>query len=116
MELFLKTDLPLDDLVQRLREILNIPDRNRSPFQSIQERNSANLGGAYYLFESLGLELQLVRNEGEGEIPGWSDFRYYITLRESVPTDRQTRLCIAGYLRDVLKDAGFDGVVDTESP
>ena len=68
MELLVKSDLALNEFACRLREILNIPESNRTRSRAEQRRYGVNRGGEYYLFESLGLWLLLIRNQGETEI------------------------------------------------
>jgi hypothetical protein len=79
MELYIRSDLELDSLGAAIREILNVRDANRSPYQREQKRQGANRGGDYYLFQVAGLELTLMRNAAEMTVPGREDFRFYLT-------------------------------------
>ncbi len=110
MEIYIKTDLTLDGLAKRLREILNIPKRNRSPIPIEQERYSLNFGGHYCLFAVLGLDLIRVRNASEVEVPERAEWPYYVMLR--IP-DLQLADCMIRHLCGVLREAGLEVDLDT---
>ena|SRR5207249_2359924 len=119
MEIFVATDLTLHELAQQLREILNIPDRNRSPnwLDPSQWRYSDNLGGEYYLFEVFGLLLKLIRNEGEeAGIPERSEYSYYILVDTAGQTDLEMLACLRRYLCGVLRRAGLKAAVEEDLP
>lgn len=80
MEVYIKSKETLEFLASLLRSILNIPDTNFTEYQRDQKRDSLYYGGEYFLFEVLGLELKLVKNSGEAEIPERSDFSYYVII------------------------------------
>jgi hypothetical protein len=114
MEIFVRTELDLDELAQKFREILSIPNRNQTPHRIDQDRESTNWGGLYYLFEVFGLELTLVRNRGEVEIPEWSDYPYYIAMGSDVECDTDTLTCITTYVCAVLKNAGLEAASNNQ--
>lgn len=79
--IFIKSDKTLDDEAIVLRDLLNIPEHNVTEGIKDQDRDSINHGGAYYLFEIMGLELNLLENKGEVGIPQKSDYKFYIYIR-----------------------------------
>jgi hypothetical protein len=111
VEVFIKTSQDLDGLAETLRDILSLPGRNRSAYQADQAREGANYGGRYYLFEVLGLELYLLSNAGDAEIPGFPAFPYYLFLEGRSDADEQTLEHLTIYLRDVLRDAGIEAEI-----
>lgn len=116
MELFIKSDLALDDFALRLREILNLPESNRTSYHVHQRRYGVNRGGEYYLFDVLGLELLLIRNQGEVEIPERAEYPYYLIVQGRPDTEMGTWEQFTVYLRDVLRDAGLQAEVDPWTP
>jgi hypothetical protein len=78
----LNTDLALDDLALQLREVLALPNENASGLS--QKRYGVNRGGDYYLFETLGLEVFLMKNCGETQLSDDPAWRYHLTLDTSV--------------------------------
>jgi len=111
-EVYFKTDADIDEFAEWLRQKLNLPSANRSAAQRQQRRVSANLGGLYYLFEVLGLELYLLRNAGETEIPERGEYALYLIVRSSsLETDNQ----LAEHLRRVAEEAGVEALIDSLS-
>ena len=68
VEVYFKCDMTLDELADRLREIFNIPQTNRTPYAVDQCRDSINHGGTYYNFDIFGLTMRVLSNAGEVEI------------------------------------------------
>lgn len=80
---FIRSDVSLDDVAAQLRLVLNLRSSNLKSFQREQRRDSVNMGGAYYLFEALGLELLLLANRGEVLIEERSDFAYFLAIAQA---------------------------------
>lgn len=114
MYVFFKNDLPFDALAQRLREILNIPDRNITPYLAQQKRESVNMGGEYYLFEVFGLELKLLRNVGEVEIAERSGWPHYLFIDMEAPANLTVLHCMTEYVCHVVNRAGLRAEVEHE--
>ena len=106
--IFVKTSLSFDALAQKLREILNIPAINQSPWQIDQERESINHGGKYYLLETFGLELELLQNAGEVEIQEHADAPFYMLLNSHYQIDLASIERLTEHLYQVLKQAGLE--------
>jgi hypothetical protein len=102
MGIFIRTDLDLDALAAKIREVFNLRDRNRSAYQLDQDREGLNYGGPYYLFEALGLELYLLRNEGEVEDPEHAECGFYLYVELGIPDDKETRKRLTVHLDRVL--------------
>ena len=82
-EVYFATDMSLESFAGWLREVLNLPEINRSPYQVEQRRYGVNYGGDYYLFEALGFEFLLFRNQGEVEIPEYADYHLYLIVKSA---------------------------------
>lgn len=111
-EVYVRTAMGLEGFAHWLRELLNIPATNISPHATPQGRESANYGGAYYLFEVLGLELLLLRNAGEVEIPERPDFQLYLLVRSG---DEEVDGALARHIQRILTRSGIEADVDSLS-
>lgn len=81
---FIRTSRDLDNLAEQLRTLLNVGSVNPTSYQRDQRRESMNMGGTYYLFEVIGLELLLLRNSGEALIEEREDFSFYLAVRRGM--------------------------------
>jgi len=108
MEIYFKTDLALEALAQQLRETLNLPDRNRTPSVGSQKRYGVNRGGDYFLFETFGLELNLLRNAGEAAIPERANYSYYLFAEASHGADLETVSCLTRQIFSVMQRTGLE--------
>jgi hypothetical protein len=115
LEVYLRGESSLDSLAERLRELLNIPRQNRTPYQREQKREGANMGGEYFLFEIFGLSLTLLNNTGEVQIPERQDWPYYVFLTVDAGVDHQISKAIAEYLAQIARRAGLEAEVDSLS-
>jgi hypothetical protein len=113
MEIFLRWDGDIDELALKLREALNLPHANRTPYQTDQRRISDSRGGVYYLFEVLGTELLLLRNGGEAEVPEWREYPYYIVVQCRLNIKESDWDCLTRYLCGVLVAAGMEAAAET---
>lgn len=113
MEVYIQTDLSLDALATELREVLNLPAKNRSEHQRHQARHGVNLGGSYYLFEVLGCTFTLVANHGEVEIPEMTNFQYYLVVESG--SDEGMDRAVAAQISATLANAGLVSAVESLS-
>ena len=111
-EVYVRTTMGLEGFAHWLRGLLNIRETNVSPHVSSQGRESANYGGAYYLFEVLGLELVLLRNAGEVEIPERQDFELYLLVRSG---NEEVDGALARHIQRILERSGVEAEVDSLS-
>ena len=102
LELFLKTDLGLDELAERIRTALKV--------QEMQRRYGLNVGGGtYYQFEVFGLIMELIVNAGEVEFVERAEFPYYIYLHSECVELVDDRLrAVAEHCAAILRDAGVE--------
>ena len=112
MEVYFDTNDDLDAFAARLRCLLNLPSENRTEYQRNQKRESANLGGVYYLFEVLGFELLLLGNMGEAEIPEMSRYSLYLLIRGGSESENAA---LAERIKDVVAREGISVVTDSLS-
>lgn len=112
MYVFFKDDLTFDTLAQRIREAMNIPERNRAAYHVHQKRESMNMGGEYYLFEVFGLTLKLLRNAGEVEITERLDWPYYLFVDMEPPVNPDSLRCMTEHVRLVAQRAGLQAEVE----
>ena len=115
MEVYFRGETSLDALAQRLRELLNIPLQNKSPYQREQKRIGANMGGDYFLFEIFGLTLTLLNNSGEVEILERRDWPYYLLVSGHDGVDSQLIDAIAEYLAQIAPRVGLEAEKDSLS-
>lgn len=106
MEIFLKTTLPLEEVAGTIRRALNLTATNRTAHQVDQARYGLNLGGHYFLFETWGVELLLLANRGETEVPEMPDYPFYLLFH--TPYDAAP---LAKHLATVLESAGLESTV-----
>lgn len=111
MEIYLRTDLDLDQLAKKVSNILNIAPENRSSYQLEQRRESQNKGGTYYLFEVFGVELIVLQNNGEVQIPERRGWPYYIFLN-GAKSSQEFLSASTLHLADVLRGEGIEVEVD----
>ena len=112
MYIYFRGESSLDSLAERLRELLNIPPQNKSSYCRDQKRYGVNRGGEYYLFETFGLELILINNKGEVEMPERADWPYYAVLQIYCDTDHQIIKTMAEHLAQVARRAGLEAEVE----
>lgn len=111
IEVYVRTDLELDEFARSFRQVLNIPETN-GVSAAPQLRDGANFGGAYYLFEVLGIELILLVNSGEVAIPERGDYQFYVLVRSG---DEEVETVVANHVKGELIRSGFDAEVDSLS-
>ncbi len=114
MEIFLHSSDNLDQLAQKLRERLNIPELNRWGYHRFQRRADPLTGRLYYLFETVGLQLELHRHEGQ--IPDRIDFPYYLSVSSEVDTDKAELGAICRHLALVLNNLPSETAVSDYLP
>jgi len=100
--------MAFDALAQTLREILNLPDRNRLSYALDQKRHGSNRGGDYYLFEAFGLELNLLRNAGEVAVPERAECLYYLFAEAGPEADLEMTDCITRQIYTVMRRTGLE--------
>lgn len=108
MEVYIKSENSLDGLARQLRNVLELPNHNRSSYQKEQKRHGLNMGGDYYLFEKSDEILKLVENTGEMLVEERKDWNYYILVESDEEDEEQ----IAKLLRQKLNAAGMKAESD----
>ncbi len=68
-------------------------------------------GGTYYLFEVLGLELLLIQNAGEAQIPERSTWPFYIVVNGQ-DADEDLLVGVSTHLAQVLRKEGLQAEAD----
>lgn len=58
--MFIKTEMSLDALAAKVREMLNIANINQNWHVAQQKRDSVNHGGAYYYLKVMGFIIELI--------------------------------------------------------
>jgi hypothetical protein len=108
LKIYLRSDLKLDALADQFRSIVNCNTQNQSSWQIDQRRYGLNIGGGeYYLFEIMGLELQLIQNEGEVFEEMFSEYEYYIHCSQLEEVDHDLfKQCII-YIGQLLGVKGI---------
>ena len=81
--LLLSSSEALDDLAVLIQDRLFLPQTNASGLT--QQRNGENMGGDYYLFETFGIEILLLRNARDSQVEDDSNWKYYLTIDEALP-------------------------------
>jgi hypothetical protein len=109
-EVYFKTSMGLENFALWLRDLLNLPLVNKSPYQIEQQRYSLNHGGDYYLFEVLGVELLLLRNHGEVEVPEYGDYYLYLLVQSASGSLNSS---IAENICALVNAEGIDARVDS---
>jgi len=99
----------LDALAGQLRHFLALGEENAVPGSEDQRRDSANWGGAYWLFDVLGVKIRLVTNAGEMETPERAGYGYYVVVE--TPSDTLSRE-LAEHVARILANSGMEVVVD----
>lgn len=112
MYVFIKDELSLEDLAKRLRDAMNIPEMNKKPYHVEQKRDGINMGGEYYLLETFGLNLTLLRNAGEAELPEWQEWAHYIFVEMEPYTDLSIVRCMTEHVCNVAKRAGLQAEIE----
>lgn len=111
LQVYLRGESTLDAMAQRLRDLLNIPPRNK--IVRDQKRESLNLGGVYYRFEVFGLTLELVGNAGEAQMDERADWPYYLLLAGEDGVDPKLVDSIAEYLAQLARTVGLEAETDS---
>lgn len=116
MLIYLSIEASLDELAEKMRSILNIPDRNQSQYVEEQRRDNLSMGGIYYHFETFGLTLQLIKNGGEATLEeSKNKWEYYMDVKEENGSlEKQEFLIIGKHLCDVFKKNGIDAEIEIE--
>ncbi len=89
MEVYIKSKNSLDELAQQLRNVLKLPNENQTLYQKEQKRHGLNMGGDYYLFESVDGILSLVENAGEMLVEERKNWNYYILVESDEKSEEQ---------------------------
>ena len=110
MEVYIKSDLSFESLGKRVASAVNVASCNVSEYQREQSRSSENMGGRYFLFEVLSLELYLLRNERDVLISEMKNWPYYILIGSPLGEDFDLEP-VAQILAATLRDAGFESLV-----
>ncbi|AKP53753.1 hypothetical protein [Cyclobacterium amurskyense] len=106
--LYIQSIEHLDDFADRLRKIINISTTNPTPELIDQKRYGLNYGGEYYAFECFGLEIMLVRNEGEVGDSDYEDYQFYLEVQSKKDFDEKLfHDGILKYLQMTLEDSGL---------
>ncbi|MES2649397.1 MAG: hypothetical protein V4717_21140 [Bacteroidota bacterium] len=100
--IYINSELPFDDCAYLVRSLINANSVNLSEYQKEQKRYGENYGGAYYLFECLGIEFYFVKNEGEMFENEYDNFNYYLILNINEYSHQGSGLFIAEYINDFL--------------
>lgn len=112
MEVYLRTGLDIDEVASIIATAINVAPTNRSLHQRVQRRESLNRGGTYFLFETFGLELLLLQNLGEVQIPDRSEWNYYLLVASADAGNSKFLAGICMYLATILKKEGLEAEVD----
>lgn len=99
---YVKSPLSLDELAFEIRSALNVNSINKTPSQVDQKRFGLNMGGDYYLFEFIGLNIHLVANRGEVIESDFSDYGYYLIIY----SDNNVKLEVIEYLSVLINKIG----------
>ena len=108
--IFIKTELVLDTLAEKIRELLNIPNENQNWHIKCQGRESIDHGGPYYYFKVMGFILELLHHTEEVAIDEFSDYPYFLIVNccnDSIGDNETTRL-ISNHISLVLQEGGLE--------
>ncbi|HPH37714.1 MAG TPA: hypothetical protein PL108_08645 [Sediminibacterium sp.] len=111
--IFVKSDISLDEFAIFFRKICNIGIKNVTTFQLSQKRYGENYGGDYYLFESLGMEFYLVHNKGEMLEDEFEKYPYYLILNINEFSLNGFGLSITQYIRCYLASHGVESEINS---
>jgi len=111
MEIYIRSQLGLDELASKFRELINIANENPTKYQREQKRESQNYGGEYYLFELLQGQILLLKNAGEVLIDEMEGYQFYLVCSFPLATEEETQT-LARYFSSLLAYLGFETVVD----
>jgi hypothetical protein len=104
--IYLKYDKSLHDLAIYIKSKFNIGDKN--PSGIAQYRFGLNVGGGeYYRFELLGLELNLVVNQGEVLEDDYSEYQYYLYINQLLDIEDGIFSGAVHLMEEVLKKQGI---------
>lgn len=103
-ELYFRTQVSLDVLALHIAERLGV---------ICQRREGMNKGGIYYRYKAFGMTLELLSNTGEVEMPGRSDWQFYVMLYcEEYPMTKAALQCMGDHLRELLANPAVEVDVD----
>jgi hypothetical protein len=108
MEIYIKTNETLPQVAARLSSAVNVADQNPTEYQREQLRHSENHGGAYYLFEVLGLTIILVKNAGEVEVLERAGWPYYAIVQSDTASHEFLREIARHVARLLTSKSGFE--------
>jgi len=101
--LFIKSNMDIDGLANKLKAVLNIPPENAEGSLHEQCRFGLNRGGQYYHFRVLAVDMELLKNEGEVGVPGHEAWPFYIWIyAENDTLDADGTQHLARHLARVL--------------
>ena len=104
--IYIKYDGQLDDLAIYIKSKFNIGDVN--PSGKEQHRDGLNVGGGeYYCFELLGLELNLVVNQGEVLEEEYAEYQYYLYIKPLTEIEDEIFSGVIQLMAEVLKSHGI---------
>ncbi len=112
MEIYLTTTLTIDQLAALLRDVLNLPRRNRTEFRRDQRRTLFHPDRVSYDFEVLGLTLLLVPNIAEARLARHPGCAFYVAVSGGPCLDRPVLHGLAQHLASMFVAAGIDATVD----
>ncbi len=110
MEVYIKSENSLDELAQRLRDVLKLSNENQTSYQKEQKRYGLNVGGDYYLFERPNEVLKLVENAGKMLVEERKDWNYYIFVESDEKDKEQIAELLQQNLNASSIEAEFDDV------
>ncbi len=110
--IYLRTNLGFDDLANQFRGFLNCATTNQKTSGQIEQlRYGLNFGGKYYLFETCGVELKIIKNAGEVLEEDYPQCAYYLMCNKlEAFTDDHFRQFIY-FLSELLKLKGVQNIV-----
>ena len=105
----IKSELTLDNLANRIRDIFNISPENKNWSVVDQKRDSIYKGGTYYYFKVLGFVIELIANIDEAFLEEFAQWPYYLYIEYcSYSKDENTLHLISEHISKLLKENGLD--------
>jgi len=109
--IYIDSDLTIDELANQIRNITNCNISNKTKGQVDQQREGANMGGIYYLFELIGLEINLIKNEGEVFHEYFEEYEYYAFIKQAQDIEVELFKSCVCYLGALFQVSGIPNKV-----
>ena len=115
-KLYLKLDISLNTMSDKVRQVFNIAPTNRTPWVASQKRESVDRGGLYYHFEIFGLIMILQAYDVETGLPeDRSDWPFYMEVLDENDTFGPDGMpFLARHISRVLSMAGIENDIEPD--